>query len=187
MFRSILFFSALIFFLLLFPACVNDPAKVNSITKKDNLPTQTAHSVDMLYTDSAKLKIHLTAPELEVYEGNSTNYEMKSGVKVEFFNDSGTVDSYLTANYAIRKEREHTMMAKNNVVLVNTKGERLNTEELIWNESTRRIHTDAFVTITTADQVIQGTGLDSDETFTDYEIKNISGTINLKDEEKGDK
>jgi LPS export ABC transporter protein LptC len=182
MLRSISFLFSAFFFLALIPACVNDPAKVNSITKKDNLPTQTAHTVDMLYTDSAKLKVHLTAPELEVYEGNSSNYEMKSGVKVEFFNDSGTIDSYLTAKYAIRKEREHTMEAKNNVVLVNTKGERLNTEQLTWDEAKRRIHTDAFVTITTADQVIQGTGLDSDETFTDYEIKNISGTINLKDD-----
>lgn len=47
--------------------------------------------------------------------------------------------------------------------------------------SKRRIKTDAFIKITTSDQIIYGTGLDSDERFEEYEIKNISGTILLKD------
>ena len=43
----------------------------------------------------------------------------------------------------------------------------------------KKIYTDAFVKITTADQVIMGNGLESDDTFTEYEIKDITGTIML--------
>jgi LPS export ABC transporter protein LptC len=183
MFRSISFLSVAVFLAML-PACVNDPVKVNSLTKKEILPVQTAHGIDVLYTDSAELKVHMTAPQVEDYEGNNPYTEMKRGIKLEFFNDTGTVDSYLTADYAISKTRDQIMEAKRNVVVVNIKGEKLNTEHLIYDQAKHRIRTEAYVTITTADQIIYGTGLDSDETFTDYEIKNISGTILLKEGNK---
>jgi hypothetical protein len=37
------------------------------------------------------------------------------------------------------------------------------------------------VKITTEDQILMGNGLESDETFSEYEIKNLTGTILLKD------
>lgn len=181
-FPAILF---VFFFLPGMQSCVNDPAKVKSFTQKDTLPLQSAHDIDMLYTDSAKLKIHLTAPEVQEFAGSKPYTLMPKGVKVEFYDDHGKIDSYLTANYAVRREREQFMEAKNDVVVVNTKGEKLNTEKLIWDGATRRIHTDASVKITTADQVIIGSGLDSDEHFENYEIKNITGTFLLKDQPDG--
>jgi LPS export ABC transporter protein LptC len=184
MFRFIPFLFVAAFFLAMLPACVNDPAKVNSITQKNLPPTESAHSIDMLWTDSAKLKVHMTAPQVEMYDGNNPYTEMKDGVRLEFFNDSlnPTVDSYLTANYGIYRQHDQLMEAKRQVVVVNIKGEKLETEHLIYDQSKHRIRTDAAVRITTADQIIFGTGLDSDETFTDYEIKNISGTITLHDQ-----
>jgi LPS export ABC transporter protein LptC len=167
-------------------SCVNDPEKVKSITHKNTLPVQAGKGIDLLYSDSARLKIHLTAPEVNEYTGNDPYTEMPKGVKVEFYDSVGKVETSLTANYAIRKERNQMMEAKNDVVLVNTKGETLNTEHLIWDGNKRRISTKAAVKITTKDQIIMGTGLESDEMFNDYEIKNITGTFMLKDEDKTD-
>lgn len=181
MLRTFIFFFAGIFFASL-TSCVNDPAKVNSFSKKDTLPLQSATDIDVLYTDSAKLKYHIVAPKGNEYAGASPYTEMPQGVKVEIFGDSGKVDSYLTANYAIHRKREQVMEAKNNVVVLNTKGEMLNTEHLIWDGVKRRLYTNAFVKITTADQVIMGEGMESDERFEDYEIKNVTGTFLLKDE-----
>lgn len=168
-------------FILFFVSCVNDPAKVNSFSKNAKVPLQTINDVDLLYTDSAKLKLHVTAPVMEEFGGVNPYEEMAKGVKVEFFDSEEKVSSYLTSNYAINKKREQIMEAKNNVVVVNVKGEMLKTEHLIWDGKKRRIHTDAFVTITTKDQVLTGTGLDADEQFENYEIKNPVGTILLKD------
>jgi len=39
------------------------------------------------------------------------------------------------------------------------------------------------VKITTADEVIYGDGLESNQDFTKYKIKNIKGTIHLKEED----
>ncbi len=171
----------LLFILFSFGSCVNDPAKVNSFSKNAKIPLQTINTVDLTYTDSAQLKIHVTAPVMEQFAGVNPYEEMSKGVRVEFFDGEEKISSYLTANYAINKKREQIMEAKNDVVVVNIKGEQLNTEHLIWDGKKRRIHTDAFVKITTKDQIITGTGLESDERFEEYEIKNISGTILLKD------
>ena len=73
------------------------------------------------------------------------------------------------------------MEAKRNVVVVNEKGEKLNTEHLIWEEEGDRITSDAFVKITTADEILMGEGLESNQSFTKYRIKKIKGTIRLKD------
>lgn len=183
MIRPLLLISFTALLLLSQQGCANDPEKVKKITMRDTLPLQTAMGVDVLYSDSAKLKIHLTAPKVEQYAGNRQYEEMTKGVRVEFYDDEGKVDSYLTANYAIRRVRDNMMEAKNDVVVVNTKGEKLNTEHLIWDGNKRRITTESSVKITTADQIIMGTGLESDETFTNYEIKNITGTFTLKEGE----
>ena len=62
-------------------------------------------------------------------------------------------------------------------------GEKLETEKLVWDEANKTIYTDAFVKITTADQVIMGKGLKSNQDFTKYQINEITGTINLKNNE----
>ncbi len=164
-------------------ACRNDPAKVKSYTIKDTLPFQTATKVDLLFTDSARVKIHLKAPLIEEFGNDNPHTILSKGVELDFFDDSGAVNTSLTAKYAIRYEREQKMEARNDVVVVNIKGEKLNTEKLIWDGIRRKIYTDAFVKITTEDQILMGNGLESDETFSEYEIKNLTGTILLNDGE----
>lgn len=164
-----------------FLSCKNDPEEVNAVTKKDSFPLMTTQNVDLIYTDSAKLKTHLTAPMVEDYGGIIPKTIFPKGVFVEFYDDSGKVNSSLKSDYAERREKEQIMLAKRNVVVVNIKGEQLNTEKLTWDGKRRKIYTDAFVKITTADQVLMGNGLESDETFTEYEIKDITGTIMLNE------
>lgn len=180
--KQFLFFVSVLF--LLSPACVNDPAVVNSITKKNILPVLTEHNVDFLYSDSAKLVVHFTAPQMDEYEGNNPYYEMVKGINAEIFNDTGIVDGHFSSNYAIYKQREQIMEAKGKVIYVNTKGEKLETEHLIWEQAKRKIHTDGFVKITTGSQVIYGTGLESDDTFENYTITHPSGPIFLPNEQE---
>ncbi|GAB4133255.1 MAG: hypothetical protein Fur0041_05320 [Bacteroidia bacterium] len=164
-----------------FTSCENDPATVQSFTRVEKGPVQTAYDVKLFYSDSAQLKIHLTAPEVNEFIGSSPYTELPKGLKVDFYDDSMKINTSLTARYGIRKEREQMMEVKNDVVVINVRGEKLNTEKLIWDGIRRKIYTDAFVKITTADQVLMGNGLESDETFSEYEIKNLTGTILLKD------
>lgn len=179
--RNVWSYSLALFFIVAFASCKNDPVEVNSITKKDSLPYLTTQHADIIYSDSGKIKSHLKAPLLEDYDGMVPKTICPQGVFVEFYDDSGKVNSSLKADYAERRPKEQIMLAKKDVVVVNIKGEQLNTEKLTWDGKRRKIYTDAFVKITTADQVIMGNGLESDETFTNYEIKDITGTIMLNE------
>jgi LPS export ABC transporter protein LptC len=177
--RSILASGIALVFLIGTFSCKNDPAEVNSITQKDTLPLLTTQNVDMLFTDSAQLKIHLTGPRAEEFGGQEPKTIFPQGVFIEFYDDSGAVSSSMESKYAERRPKDQTTTAKQKVVVINIKGETLETEKLIWDERTNRIYTDAFVKITTDDQVLWGTGLDADAAFTEYEIKNIEGTLML--------
>ena len=49
-----------LFFLLI--ACENDIEKVNLITQRSNAPTETGKGLEILYSDSAQIKVKITTP-----------------------------------------------------------------------------------------------------------------------------
>lgn len=182
--RCIVSYSIALLFIVFTASCENDPAEVNSLTQKDTLPLLTTHNMDMMYSDSARLKIHMTAPMAEDFGGIEQKTIFRQGIFVEFYDDSGSVNSSIRSQYAEDRPKEQLIIAKQKVVVVNIKGEMLETEKLTLDRKTNRIFTDAFVKITTADQVIWGDGLDADAAFTEYEIKNIEGTLMLNDNDE---
>jgi LPS export ABC transporter protein LptC len=166
---------------LLFVACADDAEKARIVTEKNNLPIETGYNVQINFTDSGFTKARLFAPLLERYNNEEKNYtEMRKGMTAYFFNKNRKVDSYLKSKYAIRYDREKKMVAKNDVVMVNSKGDTLNTELLNWDEQTQRIYSDKHVRITTPDEIIMGDGFESNTEFTKYKIFKIRGTISLK-------
>ncbi|MGI8892932.1 MAG: LPS export ABC transporter periplasmic protein LptC [Bacteroidia bacterium] len=172
-----------IYLLLLFftlASCEPDIQKVRLIADKEKFPLESGDNVELLYSDSARVKVKLTAGRMERYVGDEPYIEMPKGVVVLFYSDSLTVKSSLTANYAVRYENRNIMEAKNDVVVVNEKGDILNTEHLIWDEKQAKIYSDEFVKITTKNEIIYGNGFEANEDFTKYKIFNIKGTINLK-------
>lgn len=180
MFRS--FLPALSIFFLV--ACHNDIQTINLITAGKNLPVETSTDIDLTYSDSARIKMRLKSPRIERYESDTLHDLFPQGIHIEFYDDSLHVSSQLTSKWAIRYERLGKMEAKRDVIVFNKKGEKLNTEYLIWDEQRKIIYTNAFVKITTADEIIYGDGLESNQDFSKYKIMNIKGTIAVPDEQK---
>ncbi|MGZ4033971.1 MAG: LPS export ABC transporter periplasmic protein LptC [Bacteroidia bacterium] len=176
-----------IFFLLLgFSACENDIAVVNTITgeTEKQLPDQSNKNAEFLYSDSAVVRAKLTTPQLDHYAGKKPYFELPKGMNVIFYTAEKKEETKLTANYGIGYDNGNgmeKMEAKGNVIVINVKGEKLNTEHLIWNAITKKIYTDDFVKITTKDQTIMGDGMEADQNFSNYHIKNVKGVIYTKD------
>lgn len=175
------------FLCICFAACENDIAEVYSISSENEkkLPAESGKNVEIVYSDSAMIKAKLSAAQLDRYTGKKAYMIMPKGMEVIFYNEKREEQTKLTANYGIGFDNgngmEH-MEAKRNVVVINEKGDRLNTEHLIWNAVTKKIYTDQFVKITTKDEVIWGDGLEANQDFSEYEIKNVKGQVNLKEE-----
>ena len=167
---------------LVFSSCQTDIQTINQVTTGKGLPSETMKGAEIIYSDSGIVKMKLTGPELDRYSGEKPYIIFPKGVKVLFYNDSMKVNSQLDADYGIRYEEEGRMEAKRNVVVVNIKGEKLNTEHLIWDEGKDRIYTNEFVKVTTGDDVIYGNGLEANRDFTRWRITNVKGMINRKDQ-----
>jgi len=113
--------------------------------------------------------------------GKEPYIELTEGINLVFYDDYGDITSHLTANYAINYEQEDRMEARSDVVLINVAGEKLNTEHLIWNQKKGIMYSEEFVKITTADEIIWGEGFESNQSFTNFKIKHIKGTILVED------
>lgn len=176
-----LFFIVLVLF-----SCKDNKAELDQMMMKQTaFPSEEGKVVEILYTDSGLVQMRVTAPVMNHYTNNvpEAYTEMPRGIIVEFFNDSGVVKTTMKANYAIRYEKSKRTEARKNVVVVNVNGEILNTEKLNWDEAHKKIYTDAFVKITTKKDVLKGTGMEANQDFTEYEIRNISGSSAAPDEE----
>lgn len=154
------------------------------LTAPDKTPLQVENNAVITYTDSAKAKFRLTAPRLETYGGTDPYEICPNGMVIDFFDDSMHISSHVSANYGIRHEKTQIMEADNKVVVVNKKGEQLNTEQLFWDANKHTIYTNKYVIIKTTSEILYGTGLTSNEDFSNYKITNISGTVKLKTSDK---
>ncbi len=162
-----------------FIACENDPEEVDKLADETIYPDQSLKEVDILYTTKGQLEFRLQAPVLHQYSGEKAYSEMPDGIIIEVYDSAMQVTSRLSSNYAIDLTHAGQMEAREDVVVINSKGEKLNTEELIWDQKTKKITSDKFVKITTEDQVLMGEGLIANEDFTEYRILDPRGTINI--------
>lgn len=160
-------------------SCENDLDKVKLYSKGQVVATETAHSIKIIYSDSAKVQVEITAPVLDHYSTENPYIEMPKGLNAIFYTDKMEVKSKLVADYGIRYEREQKMEARRNVIVTNEKGDKLNSEHLIWDEKKAKLLSDEDVTITTKDEIIFGKGFEANEDFTKYKIFNLKGTISI--------
>lgn len=157
----------------------NHTKEVDDIMQHNGIfPTQQGETVEILYTDSGLVRIRVTAPEMNQYSFNVPEpyTEMPKGVYIEFYNEQSKIKTTLKADYGIRYEKSKRTQVKGRVEVVNIDGEKLNTDKLDWDEGTHKIFTDAPVQIATKKDVMKGTGMEANEDFSEWEIKNPVGT-----------
>lgn len=143
---------------------------------------EVAESVTIEYTDSGLKRALVKSPVMVGVKRPRNPYvEMPKGIKVDFFGTDGIIESYLTSEYAISYTQKKLFIARRKVEVLNIKGDTLLTEELVWDQNTGKIRSDKFVMIKTKTQIISGIGMESDQTFTDWEITNVTGTIYKSD------
>jgi len=164
-------------------ACEN---KIPTISKSDilRLPSATSRNHETVYTDSGKIQVVMTAPLVEKYENADPPYfEFRSGVRI-FFHDGNTEPvGRVSAKYAKYIDSKTLWELRDSVVAINEVNDMLETELLFFDEKKELIYTDRFVKITNDDQIVMGTGFESDPRLERRKIRNVSATIYLTDEQ----
>ena len=161
--------------------CKSDLETIDTITRVDEGPIESAFNIEIIYSDQAYVRMILNAPQMDRYEGDEKNYlEMPQGLTVVFYDTLMQQTSSMSARYAISHEDSQIIEARNDVVVINELGEQLNTEELIWDQNKEIIYSEKFVKITTEDEVTYGEGFHADERFDQWEITNPRGTFRVE-------
>lgn len=143
--------------------------------------TQQCDSLTIIYSQQGHLSYRFKTPLMERYEMAREPYmEFRKGVEIETYNDSThRIESTLTANYAIFLEKQELWEAKGSVVATNAEGRKLETEQLFWNQKTKRVYSNVDSKVTQGRDVIIGEGFEADEQFQDYTIRKPKGRVSV--------
>lgn len=171
---------------ILFPSCKNEIADIRAITDVSNHPVQTSYNAQYIISEKGKVSNKLTAAKIEQFQGDEEYVLATGGVEVLFFDSLEHQEAKLTANQGAHYAKDKKLIARDSVVLISRKGERLETEELIYMEDSAKIFTDKFVKIVTANgSTLYGNGLVSNDSFTKWQIKRPhDGQLIINEEEE---
>lgn len=165
-------------------SCSNDINEVKELAREDNLPMDVQEDLILQYSDSSYVRLQLEAPVAESYpQLDEPERRFPKGIEVFFFDALGKQETRLRANNATNFINKQLWHATGDVVVVNKKGEQLNTEELFWDERKEKIYSEVFVKITTPKEIIMGEGFEADQNFDNYVINKVTGQIAIEDEQ----
>lgn len=165
----------------LLAACQKPGEEKRQVFTEDDVAVEVAREVEILYSDSAIVRVRVTGPLLHnVSARENPRQHFPEGVRIDFLEFDLSVKSTLTAKMATRSQERGQIVARDSVVLTTVKRERLDTEELIWDERTAKVRTDKFVKVTTPEEVVYGFGLEAEQDFSYWKILVPKGRIQVE-------
>lgn len=173
----------LCFMQVLLSSCGEDDLKTAAKFKGHvSMSTDTTRGVDIIYSDSAKVKAQGFAPVLvKVVPGSGASFqEMPKGIKINFLDPLANIKGSITSDYAIMKDLEKTATFQRNVVVINEKLT-YNTEELVWDQM-KKLFTSPKGVITKPDgTVLSALNFTATEDFGTVTWANGTGDVYVPD------
>lgn len=158
-------------------ACKNDMAALPGVAQAE-IEHDRAEDVTFIFSEKGQTKATLKGKEFIRNENAKPPWvDLKNDLLIKFYNDSMHVESQLSAEYGRYYPETGNVLVRDKVVVINQKGEKLETEELVWNQRIERFYTDKFVKITLEDQVSYGEGMEANQDFSWFKIHRQRGSI----------
>lgn len=162
--------------------CENNENEIKNLGKR-KVSVEEAKNIVLNYTLGGKTKAIITSPLMLNIDDTVPYVEFPKTLHVDFYNESGIVESKLTALYAKYKQNQSVVYLRDSVKVINMKkGDTLYCNELYWdrNRTGTEFYTDKPVSIRTKTQVIDGAGgMESGQDFKNWRIAESKGTIKI--------
>jgi len=166
---------------LLLLACDSSKEEKRQVFTENDVAIEVGREVEILYSDSAIVRVRVTGAVLHNFTGrDNPRQEFPAGVRIDFLEPNLSIKSTLTAKTAVRYQEKSRIIARDSVVLVTVKQEKLETEELIWDEKTAKVYTEKFVKVTKPGEIIYGYGLEAEQDFSYWKITVPKGRIKVE-------
>lgn len=127
--------------------CENDVNEVKALSQRAP-GIEEGKNIESFISQNGLISAKLTAPLLLRYQGDSMRKtEFPNTLHVDFYDDSMRVESQLFAKYARYLPNESKIFLRDSVVIFNTKGDTLYSNELYWDQSLAQFYTTTPVTL----------------------------------------
>lgn len=163
-------------------SCGNDIREVKKLMPEEAGPEMTGLDLELVYSDSARIKYRVITPEYRKFAGRDEKYEeFPKGIHVISYDADGHEMATIQSKYAKKLEDEELWEARNEVVIVNAEGKKLETELLYWDMKKALIYSDRYVRLTADGQIIEGNnGFESDQNLHRPVFKNVTGQVEVE-------
>ncbi|MDR1756938.1 MAG: LPS export ABC transporter periplasmic protein LptC [Culturomica sp.] len=157
-------------------ACKNDLNKVKSLTEQSELHEMEGEELVLIYSDSARIKYKILTPLYYKVHTETEQYdEFPRGIHVVTYDTAGNVVADIRSKYAKELKEEKLWEARNQVVVTNADGTKLETELMYWDMANRRIYSDRYSRLTAQGNILESSdGFESDDKLERPVFKNIT-------------
>lgn len=159
-----------------FASCSENVEKVDAIHDRSKTPSLRASDVMTVVSDSGITRYRVNAKEWLVYDRAAEPYwDFPKGLHLEKFDTELKVDAEIKSKYAIYYTKKKLWDLRDSVHAMNLKGENFECKRLFWDENEQRVYSDDTITIKQTDKTIVGKGFESNQSFTRYTIRKVTG------------
>lgn len=135
------------------------------------VPTMATSDVETLISDSGYTRYKVVAPLWQMFEDCENPYwRFPEGLFLEQYDLDMRPESHVECDSAIYFSRERLWRLDGTVTMVNTLRDSFLTQQLYWNQITKKMYSDSFIHIVRSDRIIEGYGFESDQSMTSYTV-----------------
>lgn len=160
------------FALLLAVACGNDRQHyVPNVGDGMTTPTMATTDVETLISDSGYTRYKVVAPLWQMFEdANDPFWRFPEGLYLEQYDLNMNPESMVECDSATYFSRKRLWRLDGNVMMINTQQDSFLTQQVFWDQTTRKMYSDSFIHIVRTDRIIEGYGFESDQSMTSYTV-----------------
>lgn len=166
-------------------SCQKDEGKeAETVDEEDfsKIPGMVTTDVSMLVSDSGVIRYHANTPVWYTYnlDAKKSYWYFPEGIELQQLDEDMQPAGKIQADTAYHYEKAQQWHLIGNVRVSNTKGEKFNTEELYWDMKKHTVYSDSFIHIERNRDILEGFGFNSNEAFTEYEIRQTTGIFEMR-------
>lgn len=159
----------------LFASCKDDSTSVVSHpTDPERVPTMTTSDVQTIISDSGQTRYRIAAPLWNMFEeAKQPHWTFPKGVKCEELDNKFNPVTTIQCDSAYFDKDNALWSLVGNVRISNINNDLILTDELMWDQRSHRMYSDAFIHIEKQGRIIEGYGYESNERLTTYQLRQV--------------
>jgi LPS export ABC transporter protein LptC len=158
-------------------SCESNFKEVQKINYSEFVPTGEADDFNLKYTDSGKIKSILISPKMLDYSNVPYPFtEFPKGINVTMYDESAK-KTFITSNYAVSFKGTDIIDLQGKVVIRNEAGQKLETEQLYFDQKNEWFHTQKNFKLSAPNGVSYGEGIDFSKDFQLVNSQRVKGKI----------